>query len=119
MTITKFVSRDGTYTFPQPIDSDNNNFYNLVTRSVRMPGVSGGFDTRGAEANEKENGDVPITFRLKHGWAKVTYSETDTAIAMRKAMDALHRLAYVGRGRLYKLFGDDEQFDHATVRRLL
>lgn len=110
MTITSFVANGETYTFPQPIDSDSHNFYNLTTRSVRLPDVSGGYDTRGASANEKENGNVAITYTIKHGWAKQTYSETDTDIAMRKAMDAVHRLAYVGRGKLYKTFGDDSRW---------
>lgn len=111
MTVQRFVAGNETYTFPQPIDSDSNNFYNLVTRAVRLPGVSGGFDTRGSNPNEKENGNLALTYHIKHGWAKTTYSETDPDIAMRKAMDAVHRLAYVGRGKLYKTFGKDANGD--------
>lgn len=118
MTVKRFVANGETYTFPQPIDSDTHNFYNLVQRSVRLPGVSGGYDTRGNSPNEKENGNIAVTYRLKHGWAKKTYSETDTDIAMRKAMDAVHRMGYVGKGKLYKDFGDDERWAWCKISNI-
>lgn len=123
MTVTKFEYDDRfgntqTVNFPATMDSDNHNFYDVLQRNVRLPGVSGGFDARGAGPNEKAVGNIGVSFRLRYDWAMDEYSESDAQVAMRTALDALRRLGYVGLGKLYKTFQGAERWAWCKISNL-
>lgn len=107
MTQLRWVSGDGqTYEFPDPSNNLKDNFDETVSRRVRLPGVDGGFDPLGKLPLNAEQGVVTFEITLRHDWAAIEYSESDTAVAMRKAKDAIRALRYQRMGRLYKDIGN-------------
>lgn len=122
MTVDRFVYNNdlSTYTFPT-IDNDNNNFYDLVRRIVRLPDVNGGYDLRGAVNPEKEVGTINVRFRLDYKFAHVQYDPSGLVsdeAAMQLALDDLLGLAYVGQGKLYKDFFGDERFAFCKMNNI-
>jgi hypothetical protein len=74
----------GGYTFPVDGLSINDNFGDVVTKTSRLPGLSGGFDEYGSGQAPNEVGNVSISF--------VLVAQTRSAMqAMRDAVKALER----------------------------
>jgi len=90
MRLTRFVRGTYTYTFPNTQINASDNFADLVTQTVRMPGADGGFDVLGDGRGLNEIGTVRAEFWLHHAYETAT---TD--------VDAFRRMADVGVGRLY------------------
>jgi hypothetical protein len=53
-----------TYWFPDTQDQFDSNFTNVVTRTTRLPGLSGGFDELGIDEGPREIGNVRCQFWL-------------------------------------------------------
>lgn len=81
----------GTYVFLYP-QSVNDNFKDLVPRTERMIGVSGGFDNYGSDPAPSEIGRIDVTFKL------YAHSRDD----MQALRDAVTQLAYQGKQTLTK-----------------
>lgn len=54
----------GSYSFPDTQDQFSDNFTNTVTRTIRLPDLSGGFDELGVEPAPTEVGSVKMKFLL-------------------------------------------------------
>ncbi len=52
------------YTFPQEALTISTNFGDLVPKTVRLPGVSGGYDEYGTMPAPGENGNISLSFTL-------------------------------------------------------
>src|SRR5436190_4474784 len=61
--LTRFGSGTRVYTFP-PVTTFSTNFANLVPRTVRLPGVSGGFNEFLGQPAPSEIGKVSASFYL-------------------------------------------------------
>jgi hypothetical protein len=94
----------GDYTFPPGV-AISDNFGDVVTRTQRLPGASGGLDGYGNQRAPTEIGNVQISFPLFYEWAKTTYSESNAADAMLAARDALRGLILDGTQKLTKPVG--------------
>jgi hypothetical protein len=78
-----------TYTIPK-VQTFRTTFGDLVPNTVRMPGVSGGFDQYGSEAAPCEVGQVSVSFVLKSA----------TREGMQALIDAVNALAWIGKRKL-------------------
>lgn len=96
--ITRFEAGGNTYTFPtNPGDQDfRTNFAELVARSSRMPGVSGGYDEFGTGRAPSAVGNVQHSF----------YLVSDTRSGMQTLRDAVYQMANWGVGRLIQTMQD-------------
>lgn len=90
MRLTRFMRGTYMYTFPNTQINASDNFADMVTQTVRLPGTNGGFDALGDGRGLNEVGSVRAEFWLHHAY------ETATA-----DVDAFRRMADVGVGRLY------------------
>jgi hypothetical protein len=90
MRFTRFVKGTYVYTFPNTQINGSDNFADLVTQTVRMPGADGGFDGLGDGRGLNEIGTVRAEFWLHHAYGAATTE-----------VDAFRRMADVGVGRLY------------------
>lgn len=77
----------GSYTFAHRLSGFNANFANLVPRTMRLPGMDGGYDEMGDDAPPSEIGRVQIQMR---------YNATSGS-AMQQTRDDLRGLAALGR----------------------
>src|SRR5690606_17531087 len=115
----RFGSGSKIYNFPPTVQNFSDTFADLVPQTVRMPGVSGGFDNYGSEAAPSEIGVVRLNFTLTDDWVKVAYSESDVAIAMHAARDAVVKMAAWGRMKLFRtIYGTTERFCWARVNNI-
>lgn len=92
----------GGYIFSSPLTTFTSNFSNAVPKTVRLPGLDGGFNLDGDEAADRETGRVTVGFMLQadtredmdalrdavnamydYGLAQLLYQPTDTAEATR------------------------------------
>lgn len=85
----------GSYTFPTTQTQLRDNFYDVVPRTVRMPGMDGGFDQYGLQRAPKEIGNVSVTFDLL----------SETRDGMDALKDQIRSLAASGIQQLTKQFG--------------
>lgn len=110
MTISRFVSPYGTYTFPTvPGDQDfRTNFKDLVARTTRLPGVSGGYDEHGSGRAPSEIGNVQFSIFLT----------SDTRAGMQALRDALNRMADWGVGVLYDTINGVDRWCYARVNNI-
>jgi hypothetical protein len=91
MAIQRFVAGGNTYTFPATIQGLRDNFKNVVPRTVRLPGMDGGFPTDGAGKRASEIGSISFSFYLRAS------SRAD----MEALRDAAQAMTNWGLGRLY------------------
>ena len=109
--ITRFEARGNTYTFPtNPGDQDfRTNFGELVARTSRMPGVSGGFDEYGSGRAPSAVGNIQFSFWLV----------SDTLSGMQALRDAVYPMADWGAGRLIQTMQDGtERWAWARVNNI-
>lgn len=85
------VLRFGDYAFEDTGTEFGTNFGDLVLRTTRLPGLSGGFDSYGSGPAPREVGNVRLNLMLK----------ADTPAAMQNKRDALLRLASKPRRALF------------------
>ena len=95
----------GSYTFPPGV-AISDNFGNVVTRTQRLPGLSGGFDNYGDGMAPTQIGNVTISFPLYYQWAQREYSESDYLDAMKIARDAIREMVTFGVQLLIKPVGN-------------
>jgi hypothetical protein len=88
--VANFQVKFDNYIFTYP-DSLMDNFKNLVPNTVRMPGVSGGFDQYGSEAAPAEIGRVDVGFHL----------QASNPAQMQGLIDAVNALKWRGKKRLF------------------
>lgn len=62
--ITRFGTGNQSYVFPNTIQSVSDNFKDIVTRIVKLPGVDGGFDEYGSDRAARETGRITVSFML-------------------------------------------------------
>jgi hypothetical protein len=115
--VDRFVANGVTYTFPPVVKSLSDNFTNVVTRTVRLPGMDGGFDTYGSGRLPTEIGNIQLSFTLMEDWAVRTYGGSQ-AEAMQAARDALNKTPYLGLGKLYIEAGSDERWAWCKVNNI-
>lgn len=107
--LLRFGSGAQIYNFPDTQQAYRDNFTNVVTRTVRLPGLSGGFDQYGTDAAPHEIGNVSITFVL------VAESRGE----MQAKRDTVNALASWGVRRLYMQPGDQsERWCEARVNNI-
>jgi hypothetical protein len=94
----------GDFTFPPGV-AISDNFGNIVPRTQRLPGLSGGYDGYGSGMAPAEIGNVTISFPLYFEWARTTYSESNVADAMKEARDAIREMVTYGVAKLVKPVG--------------
>lgn len=94
--VISFGSASNLYTFPTVQGTLSDNFNDLVTRTSRMPGVSGGYDAYGTMPAPGEVGNVRFDFTL------VAISRG----AMQTLRDAVNAMKRWGVQRLLVQFGD-------------
>ena len=98
--LTRFGAGAQLYEFGQANQiSLRDNFRNVVPKTTRLPGVSGGFDEYGALPAPGEIGNVQVVF-----WV-----HAENVAEMTTLKDALGQLASWGVKRLYKQPVDTEQ----------
>lgn len=105
------VLRFGAYVFPDTGTDYNDNFRDLVTRTSRLPGLSGGYDELGAGRAPGEIGNVSYSLILKAA----------TEAQMLAARDTLAKIADYGRSRLFIQPTDpdaQERFTWARVQNI-
>lgn len=92
-TLLRFGSGSTLYTFsPDDQVQLRDNFRNVVPRTSRLPGLSGGFDEYGVSPAPTEIGNVQVTFWL------IATSEAD----MQEKKEAVGSMVGFGKKRLYK-----------------
>lgn len=96
--ILRFEVGDKTYTFPS-LSEWSDNFGDMVPRTNRLLGASGGFDEYGDLPAPAEIGNVRVTFTL--------YSRSITG--MTALVDAVRALARWGKGKLYYQPADESK----------
>lgn len=101
MKLVQFGHGSQVYTFPDQADYSDN-FGDLVQRTQRLPGLSGGYRQVGQQASAKEIGSVRVGFHLL----------TATAAQMQTALDDLYKTQGFGLKRLFMR----EWQDPATYR---
>lgn len=85
----KFADGADQYTFTN-VESLADNFGDMALATVRLPGLSGGFDIYGSEAAPSALGAVQVALMV------------DTSrVLMQTALDALRKLANLGLQKLY------------------
>lgn len=89
--VTKFVSRFGTYTFPDTEQALSDNFKDVVTKSTRLPGVDGGIDEYGTGRAPSAVGNINFSF----------YLVSSTLEGMQPKLDTLGALRSWGVGALF------------------
>jgi len=89
--ITQFGEGAEKYVFPATIQHYSANFGDLVTQTMRLPGVDGGFDQYGDETAPAAVGQVTLGFTLV----------TESRAAMTAARDAVRQMAQWGKKRLF------------------
>lgn len=111
-TLLRFGSGTELFTFtPADQISLRDNFRNVLARTTRMPGLSGGFDEYGQSPAPAEIGNVAYTF---------LYEATSSADMLAKK-EALGRMKAFGKKRLYKQPVDataDERYCEARVNSI-
>lgn len=111
-TLLRFGSGTELYTFvPDDQISLRDNFRDVVPRTSRIPGLSGGFDEYGQSPAPSEIGNVMYTF---------LYEATSEADMLAKK-EALGRMKAFGKKRLYKQPVDstaDERYCEARVNSI-
>lgn len=107
MTITKFVSQYGTYTFPtSPADQDfNTNFKNLITKVTRGIGTNGGVDEYGMGRSPSDVGNVQFSI----------YLVSQTRSGMQTLRDSLNTICDWGVGRLVDNINGTERWCWARI----
>lgn len=90
MLLERFISGGRIYTFP-PQASMSDNFGDLVQRTQRLPGLSGGWRHAGSYPSGSEIGNIRVDFWLK----------ADRPDLLQAALDELYRVRTFGLGRLY------------------
>lgn len=118
MTDYRFGVGSRVYTFPTPMQAIDDNFNNVVPQTTRLPGLSGGFDNFGTDPAPAEIGKVTLSFTLRLDWAMHTYSESDPAIAMQMARDAVNAMQHWGKTKLFKPAGDTTRFCYARINNI-
>jgi hypothetical protein len=108
-TVLRFGSGDFLYTFnPQDQVQLRDNFRDVVTRTSRLPGLSGGFDEYGTDLAPNEIGNVQMTFWL--------FAENGTEMEAKKL--ALGRMKVFGKKLLFKQPEDEYQTERYTEARV-
>lgn len=77
------ITRFGDYTFPATLQEFNTNFGDLLTQTVRLPGMSGGIDNLGSEPAAAEVGTIRLTFKLTATSLEAITGLKDDVMAMR------------------------------------
>lgn len=85
-----FLFPANTFAFPDTQTSLSDNFTNIVTRTVRLPGMSGGFDELGFGEAPREIGNLRTSFMLRAA----------TPAALLTLRDTVRGFPYYGPGKL-------------------
>lgn len=101
------------FTFPPGVKISDN-FANVVPRTQRLPGLSGGYDGYGIGPAPTEIGNVTISFDLFWRWAQVNYLGDNIGVpyflepedAMLAARNAIRKLVMYGVKKLTKPVGN-------------
>lgn len=108
-TLTRFGSGAQLYTFtPDNQISLRDNFRNVVPRTTRLPGLSGGFDEYGRLAAPGEIGNVQVVFWL----------HADSEAEMTTLKNTIGGLASWGVKRLYRQPTDEDQNEQYCEARI-
>jgi hypothetical protein len=127
--IKRFVTPNGTYTFPATEQSFDSNFRDVLARASRLPGVDGGMDEYGTGWAPSAIGKLDFGFYLvsrtvegmqvkrdaagaMRGWGvgQLFYQPTDTSLAERWIYCRINRIS-----DNQKLSGHDDLFQLVTV----
>lgn len=90
MRLAQFGSGGSRYVFPDGAEYSDN-FGDLVQRTQRLPGLSGGYRHYGFDPSAKEIGSVRVGYWLR----------ADTPLEMQQKLDAVSRMQSFGLRRLY------------------
>jgi len=88
--VTQFIATKGTYAFPSTTQEFRDNFRDVVSKVVRLPGVDGGFDVYGLSHAPSEVGSVQFSYFLV----------SRDGSGMQALRDAAAKMRYWGYGRL-------------------
>lgn len=107
--LLRFGSGTTVYTFPDTQQAYRDNFASVVPRTVRLPGLSGGFDQFGSDVAPHEIGMVSIQYVLT----------APTRGEMQAKRDTVKSLTSLGVRRLYMQPGDQtERWCEARVNNI-
>lgn len=108
--LISFGEGNRLYTFPDDLQASmSDNFTNAVPRTVRMPGMDGGFDEYGAGRAPKEIGNINFTFTLV----------ADTEAEMKTKRDAVGAMEEWGVQKLIaKGGGTERRYTFARVNNI-
>jgi hypothetical protein len=108
-TLLRFGSGDYLYTFnPEDQIQIRDNFRDVVPRTSRLPGLSGGFDEYGTDRAPNEIGNVQVSFWLL----------AENEIEMEAKKLALGRMKVFGKKLLFKQPEDEYQTERYTEARV-
>lgn len=114
--ILRFGSGDQLYTFPDTGVAYSDNFRDLVPRTTRLPGLTGGFDELGEEPAPSEIGKVNFSF-----WLHTELEGRAGRVRMTRLRDAVNEMAAFGWKRLYMQPEDpdaDERYCTARINSI-
>ncbi len=97
--LVSFGSGATLYTFPGTQTQLRDNFYDMVPRTVRLPGADGGFDQFGSQRAPKEIGNLSVSFDM-------TSESRETMDTLR---DQVRAMANWGVQKIIKNFGVNGQ----------
>lgn len=107
MTISRFVAKGNTYTFPTaPGDQEfRTNFANLLRSNTRLPGVDGGYREWGWGKAPAENGMIQFAI----------YLESATRSGMQSLRDSLRTMQAWGMGLLYDTINGVDRWSYCAI----
>jgi hypothetical protein len=104
----RFGWGNNVYTFPNPQYDYRDNFGNVVPRTVKLPGVAGGFDEYGDDPAPGEIGSISFTF----------YLEALARSEMTAKRDAVRKMLSWGKSLLYMQPSDPALAERFCFARL-